>query len=304
VSVLPSVQASDLPLTRTLTLGGMRVHALEAGIQWLDGGAMFGVVPRPLWEKKIPPDDRHRIPLALRCLLVEGPNALVLVDSGVGNKESEDFREIYGVDNEGSPTRLEDGVRALGFEPEDVNVVVCTHLHFDHAGGNVVRRADGSLGPSFPRARYVVQKGELEFAGSPNERVRASYMAKNYACLVEAGLMDTVEGEVQLTEGLRLLPTPGHTPHHQSVLLESQGESAVFLADVCPTVAHLPLPWIMGYDLEPLRTLESKRALWTRAREEGWLLIFQHDVHVPWGRMDPGVERPVLLTPEEGGGDR
>jgi glyoxylase-like metal-dependent hydrolase (beta-lactamase superfamily II) len=296
VSSLPFLRSEDLPLTRSFTLGGMLVHALEAGLQWLDGGAMFGVVPRPLWEKAIPPDERNRIPLALRCLLIEAPNALVLVDSGIGNKESEKFREIYGVDNHGTPTRLEDGMRSVGFEPKDVDLVVCTHLHFDHVGGSVVLRADGSLAPSFPRARYVVQRGELEFAGSPNERVRASYMSKNFAPLVEAGLMDTVDGEVQVTEGVRLLPTPGHTPHHQSVLLEDRGESAVFLADVCPTAAHLPLPWIMGYDLEPLRTLESKRILWERAREEDWLLVFQHDASVPWGRLDPDGGKPVLLS--------
>ncbi len=148
---------------------------------------MFGVVPRPLWEQKIPPDERHRIPLALRCLLVETPNALVLVDSGIGNKESEKFRDIYGVDNEGDPTRLEDGIRSLGFDLEDVDLVVNTHLHFDHAGGNVVLGPDGSLTPAFPRARFVVQRGELDFAESPNERVRASYMKKNYAPLVELG---------------------------------------------------------------------------------------------------------------------
>jgi len=300
VNSSPTLRATDLPLTRTVTLGGMRVHALEAGIQWLDGGAMFGVVPRPLWEKKITPDDRNRIPLALRCLLVEAPHALVLVDSGIGSKESEKFREIYGVDNDGSPTRLEDGIRSLGLEPEDVDLVVNTHLHFDHAGGNVVLRPDGSPAPAFPRARHVVQRGELEFAGSPNERVQASYMAKNFAPLVEAGLVDTMEGEVLVTEGVRLLPTPGHTPHHQCIVLESRGESAIFLADVCPTAAHLPLPWIMGYDLEPLRTLESKKVLWKRAREEGWMLIFQHDAAVPWGRLDPEEGKPVLLPPQGG----
>jgi glyoxylase-like metal-dependent hydrolase (beta-lactamase superfamily II) len=296
-----SPRARDLPLTRTLTVGGMRVHALEAGIQWLDGGAMFGVVPRPLWEKKIPPDDRHRIPLALRCLLVETPNNLVLVDTGIGNKESEKFRSIYGVDNEGEPTRLEDAIRASGHEPEDVDLVVSTHLHFDHAGGNVVRGGDGGVGPAFSRARYVIQEGELSFAQSPNERVRASYMTKNFVPLVEANLVDTVDGEGALVEGIRLLPTPGHTPFHQSVIMESQGETAIFLADLCPTTAHLPLPWIMGYDLEPLVTLETKAALWEKVRKEGWILLFQHDVDKPWGRLDPEAEGPVFLPlPEVG----
>jgi glyoxylase-like metal-dependent hydrolase (beta-lactamase superfamily II) len=278
----------------------MRVHALEAGIQWLDGGAMFGVVPRPLWEKKIPPDHRHRIPLALRCLLVETPNALVLVDSGIGNKESEKFRGIYGVDNEGDPTRLEEAIRSLGYAVDEVDLVVSTHLHFDHAGGNVVMRPDGSLEPAFPRARYVVQRGELDFARSANERVRASYMTKNFAPLVEADLVDPVEGATELVEGIRLLPTPGHTPFHQSLVLESQGSTAVFLADLCPTSAHLPLPWIMGYDLEPLVTLETKRSVMEEARREGWILIFQHDTAIPWGRLDPDEEKPVLEPLDEG----
>ncbi len=288
------MRAAELPLTRTLTVGGMKVHALEAGLQWLDGGAMFGVVPRPLWEKRIPPDGRHRIPLALRCLLVETPNALVLVDTGVGNKESDKFRDIYGLENQGDPTRLEDAIRSLGFGVEDIDLVVNSHLHFDHAGGNTLLEGDGPPRAAFPRARYVVQRGELEMAASPNERVRASYMAKNYAPLVEAGLVDPMEGATGVVEGLRLLPTPGHTPFHQSIVLESGGETAIFLADLCPTAAHLPLPWIMGYDLEPLVTLETKRAVWEEARKEGWILIFQHDPLVPWGRMDPGEEHPVL----------
>jgi len=295
---MEAISASELPLTRTLRVGNLTLHALEAGIQWLDGGAMFGVVPRPLWEKKIRPDSRHRIPLALRCLLVETPNLLVLVDSGIGSKEGEKFKDIYGVDNEGDPTRLEDGIRALGFEPADVDLVVSTHLHFDHAGGNTLHTPDGATVPAFPNARYVVQKGELAFAQSPNERVRASYMSKNFLPLAEAGRVDTVEGAVPITQGLSLLPTPGHTPFHQSVLLDGGGEKAIFLADLCPTSAHLPLPWIMGYDLEPLVTLETKKVLWEKVREEGWILVFQHDVHVPWGRMALRDEK-VILNPIE-----
>jgi len=293
--------AGELPLSRTLAIGGMRVHALEAGLQWLDGGAMFGVVPRPLWERAVPPDDRHRIPLALRCLLVETPNALVLIDTGIGNKENEKFRDIYGVDNAGDPTRLEDAIRSVGFGVDDVDLVVNTHLHFDHAGGNLVVTPDGTLVPAFPNARYVMQKGELAFAETPNERVRASYMAKNFTPLVEAGVVDEVEGPTDLLDGIRLFPTPGHTPFHQSIILESQGETALFLADLCPTRAHLPLPWIMGYDLEPLVTLETKRDVLGKAEAEGWLLVFQHDAAVPWGRLDSSQGKPRLDSLEEGG---
>lgn len=284
-----------LPLSRSTQIGSIRIHGIEAGVQQLDGGAMFGVVPKPLWERRIPADLRNRIPLALRCLLVEAPNALVLIDTGIGNKYGEKFADIYGVSNSGEPTRLEDGIRDAGFDPEDVDIVLSTHLHFDHAGGNTVRDEAGVIRPSFPNARYVVQKGELDFAHSQNERIRASYLLENIEPVTEAGLWDLVEGEAEISEGIRVVPTPGHTPHHQSVLVSSDGDTACFLADVCPTSAHLPLPWIMGYDLEPLVTLESKRGLWERARAENWLLVFEHDPRVPWGRLDPSETRPVLV---------
>lgn len=284
-----------LPLSRMTTVGSIRIHGVEAGVQQLDGGAMFGVVPKPLWERRIPADPRNRIPLALRCLLVEAPNALVLVDTGAGNKYDEKFGDIYGISNEGDPTRLEDSIRHAGFEPDDVDIVLNTHLHFDHAGGNTLLDEDGEIRPSFPDARYVVQKGELEFAHVQNERIRASYVLDNVDPVTEAGLWDLVEGEVEITEGVRVVPTPGHTPHHHSVLIESDGETACYLADVCPTSAHVPLPWIMGYDLEPLVTLESKRGLWSRALEEDWLLVFEHDPRIPWGRLDPDADRPRLL---------
>lgn len=289
----------ETPLVHTTDVGGIRIHALEAGTQWLDGGAMFGVVPRPLWSRHAPPDERNRIPLALRCLLIEAPGALVLVDTGIGNKESERFHQIYGVDNAGEPTRLEDAIRAAGFAPDDVDIVVSTHLHFDHAGGNTRLRSVGDVVPSFPDAEYVVQDAEFRFAHRPNERIRASYLSDNFDPIEKAGLWRFVEGEAEVTEGVRVIPTPGHTPHHQSVLIQSDGETACYLADVCPTVAHLPLPWIMGYDLEPLVTLESKRELWERAFRDDWLLIFEHDPVVPWGRLDPDVDRPALRGPDD-----
>jgi glyoxylase-like metal-dependent hydrolase (beta-lactamase superfamily II) len=284
----------DLPLSRTTKVGAITIHAIEAGLQWLDGGAMFGIVPKPLWEKRIASDERNRIPLALRCLLIEGPNALVLVDTGIGSKETEKFKDLYGVANDGVPTRLEDGIRHAGFQPEDVDIVLNTHLHFDHAGGNTTVGEEGEVRPSFPGARYVVQEQELAFAHSANERIRASYVRHNFDPVTEAGLWDVVDGDAEVTEGVRLLRTPGHTPHHQSVIIESDGDVACYLADVCPTAAHLPLPWIMGYDLEPLVTLESKRELWSRALEERWLLIFEHDPETPWGRLDPDSKRPAL----------
>jgi len=285
----------DLPLCRTTRVGSLTVHAIEAGLQRLDGGAMFGVVPKPLWEKRIQPDERNRIPLAMRCLLVETANALVLIDTGAGNKEGEKFSSIYGLENAGSPTRLEDGIRAAGHRPDEVDIVLCTHLHFDHAGGNTLRTDEGEVMPAFVNAEYVVQRGEFDFAHSLNERIRASYLGPNFDPIPETRWR-LLEGAVEVTEGIRVELTPGHTPYHQSVWIEDAGETALFLADVCPTSVHLPLPWIMGYDLEPLVTLESKRGLWERARAESWRLIFEHDPAVPWGWLDPDDPRPSLVA--------
>ena len=261
------------------TVGGLTCWTLEGGLQRLDGGAMFGVVPKPLWERRIPADARNRIPLALRCLLVEHPDGLVLVDSGVGNKQNEKFLDIYGIENAGAqgPTALEDAIAAAGHRSEDVRWVINTHLHFDHAGGNTVQREGGAVELAFANAVYVVQKGELEFAGSLNERIRASYLAPNFAPVGAAGRWRLVDGEVDVLPGIRVLPTPGHVPFHQSILVSDGGETACFLGDLVPTSAHLPAPWIMGYDLAPLVTLETKKQVLARAAREGWQLVFEHD---------------------------
>jgi glyoxylase-like metal-dependent hydrolase (beta-lactamase superfamily II) len=279
----------------TFTVGRLRCHALEAGRQRLDGGAMFGVVPKPLWERRIPADARNRIPLAMRCLLIEHDDGLALLDTGLGNKEDQKFRDIYGIDNAGSGgrTALEDALREVGFGPDDVRWVINTHLHFDHAGGNTYRDEGGRVGPSFPRATYVVQRGELDFARHTNERTAASYLAHNFVSL-EFRLLD---GETEVVPGIRCLPTPGHVPYHQSVLIESAGERACFVADLVPTAAHLSLPWIMGYDLEPLVTLESKRRLYGRVEAEGWLLCFEHDPETVAGRLGREGKGFTLVDP-------
>ncbi|MGH7710119.1 MAG: MBL fold metallo-hydrolase [Gemmatimonadaceae bacterium] len=275
------------PLVQTRAVGRWRVHAIQAGGQKLDGGAMFGVVPKPLWERRITPDARNRIQLGMRCLLIEHPDALVLIDTGAGNKENEKFHEIYGVENAGTGgrTMLEDGIHTAGFGLGDIDIVINTHLHFDHAGGNTYVEDDAVARPSFPRAKYIVQRGEHEFAMTPNERTSASYFPRNWEPIREAGRLELVDGEPTVLEGIRLVRTPGHVPHHQSIVLESAGETAIYLGDVVPTAHHLPLPWIMGYDVEPLVTLESKRGLLGQARDEEWLVIFEHDASVAWGRV-------------------
>jgi glyoxylase-like metal-dependent hydrolase (beta-lactamase superfamily II) len=275
------------PLVETRQLGRWRIHAIQAGGQRLDGGAMFGVVPKTLWERRIAPDDRNRIQLGMRCLLIEHEIGLVLIDTGAGNKENDKFYDIYGIENRGSPgpTRLEDALRQLGVDVSDIALVINSHLHFDHAGGNTTRDEKGLIRPTFPSARYVVQKGEYEYATHTNERTAGSYFPHNFVPLQESGLFDFVEGEREIIPGIRAIPTPGHTPHHHGLLIESQGERAFYIADLVPTTAHLPLPWIMGYDVEPLVTLETKRQILKRAVDEDWLVVFEHDAATAWSKI-------------------
>jgi glyoxylase-like metal-dependent hydrolase (beta-lactamase superfamily II) len=279
------------------TVGRFTCWTLEGGLQRLDGGAMFGVVPKPLWERRTRADERNRILLALRCLLVEHPDGLVLVDTGLGNKENDKFRDIYGVENAGAtgPTALDDALQEAGHTAAEVRWVVNTHLHFDHAGGNTVKRPDGAVAIAFPNATYVVQKGELDFASHLNQRTAASYLAPNFAPVGSRWRL--VSGEVAILPGLRLLPTPGHVPFHQSVLVSDGGEVACFLGDLVPTAAHLPAPWIMGYDLEPLVTLQTKKRVLTRAADEQWQLVFQHDPEVARGRLAADARRGYAPEP-------
>jgi len=245
------------PLVERRKIGAFTVHVIQAGGQKLDGGAMFGVVPKPLWEKRIPADERNRIQLGMRCLLIEHPSGLILIDTGAGNKEDPKFKDIYGIENEGRgrTTMLEEGLANVGVRPSEVVLVINTHLHFDHAGGNTRFGNDGKLEISFPNATYIIKRGEYEYATHPNERTAASYFDRNYTPLEAANKIEFVSREKEIVKGVRVIPTPGHTPFHQSVLIESAGERAFFLGDLAPTQAHLPLPWIMGYDVAPLVTL-------------------------------------------------
>jgi len=282
-----------MTLVHTFTVGELRCHTLEGGRQQLDGGAMFGVVPKPLWERAIPADERNRIPLAMRCLLVEHPDGLVLIDTAIGSKDGARFREIYGIENPGhvGESQLEDAIIEAGHRPADVRFVINTHLHFDHAGGNTRREppvageAEGVVRPAFPQASYIVQRGELEFARKTNERTRASYLPDNFESVATSGRLRLLNGDQEILPGISARLTPGHVPWHQAVLLQSGGETVAFVADLIPTSAHLRLPWIMGYDLEPLRTLESKRSVLREAALEGWRLVFEHDPVVAWGRL-------------------
>ncbi len=280
------------PLIETRQIGDLRVHAIQAGGQRLDGGAMFGVVPKVLWQRKIEADDRNRIQMGMRCLLIEHPDGLMLIDAGAGNKEDQKFIDIYGMElradvpeQQADETALETGIRAAGFSPDDVKIVVNTHLHFDHAGGNTRRELDGSVVPTFKNATYVVQAGEYHYATHTNERTAASYFLPNFEPVKAAGQLQLIDGDVEIARGIQARVTPGHVPFHQSIMIESAGTKSIFLGDVIPTVHHVPLAWIMGYDVEPLRTLESKRALLREAVDESWLMIYEHDASSAWSQV-------------------
>ena len=276
---------------RRLRLGDLSVFPLrDAGIR-LDGGAMFGVVPRVLWERTNPPDSRNRVELGTNPVLVHVRGLNVLVDTGMGTRWGPREREIYAIGHEG---RLMDELRGLGLGAGDIDLVVNTHLHFDHAGGNTVEAEGGALRPAFPRARYVVQRAELRCARMPNERTRASYRASDFEPLVEAGVLDPLgdDGEAgpssppyigpptELAPGVFVFRTGGHNRGIQLLRLEGGGRTALLLSDIIPTTTHLQYPYIASYDLYPLETLEVKRALLERAASEGWYLFFYHDPRV------------------------
>lgn len=259
-----------------MRLGDLEFIVLTDGTLRLDGGAMFGVVPKPMWEKKSPADERNRILLSMNCLLIRAAGKTILVETGAGDKWDAKRRDIYAID--GGP-RLPDQLAAHGVKPEQVDFVINTHLHFDHCGWNT-RISGGKAKPTFPNARYVVQKGDFEHAKRPTERDRASYILENYLPIEEAGQWWLLEGEREIVPGVTVIPAPGHTPAMQCVKLEGGGKTAIFLADLIPTTAHLPLAWIMGFDLFPLTTLENKKKWLPQIARNGWLALFAHDTTV------------------------
>jgi glyoxylase-like metal-dependent hydrolase (beta-lactamase superfamily II) len=275
--------------------GALRLDIVRDGTFRLDGGAMFGVVPKMLWEKKFPADERNRVALATNCLLVRGKGFTAVIESGIGGKWDEKARQIYAIEHE---TTLPGALAAHGVHPEDVDALVISHLHFDHAGG-ATRREDGRVVPTFPNARLYVQKTELDHARSPNERDRASYLPENWEPYAETGRLEAVSGEQEIRPGLRVVPLPGHSPGMQAIRIDSEGKTAFYFADALPTTAHVPIPWIMGYDLYPVELIENKKRLLTQAVRERWLCIFEHDPNIPWGQIvdEPSGKRRVHVVP-------
>jgi glyoxylase-like metal-dependent hydrolase (beta-lactamase superfamily II) len=254
-------------------LGDIEIRFLDGGAFGLDGGAMFGVVPKVLWEKKSPPDERNRIRMRANSLLVRAHKRTILIETGNGTKWDAKQRAIYNV-QDGDP--LLDSLHRAGVQPDDIDLVINTHLHFDHAGGNTRIVGDRAV-PTFRNARYVVQKSELEHALAPSERDRASYLPDNYQPIADAGQWNLVDGDAEILPGISVARIPGHNASIQAVLLNGGGKSLAFVADLLPTRHHIPLPWIMAYDLYPMQTLETKRKWLPRFINEGWMVVFAHD---------------------------
>jgi glyoxylase-like metal-dependent hydrolase (beta-lactamase superfamily II) len=277
-----------------MRFGDLTLTLVNGGNFRLDGGAMHGVVPKTIWSRLVSCDADNRVEYATNCLLVEGGGQRTLIETGNGDKFPAKERDIYGIDHDLS---VEKNLHALGVAPESIDVVVMTHLHFDHSGGTTKRTAQGNVEPVFKRARHVIQRGEYEDANHPHERNRASYLAENFAPLAEAGLLQLVDGATAIAPGVSVLPTPGHTAHHQSVLIDDgQGHKALFLGDVVPTALHVRLPFIMAYDLDVVGTLESKRSLLDRAVNERWLMIFGHDKDTRAGYLGRDGKGQIVVT--------
>jgi glyoxylase-like metal-dependent hydrolase (beta-lactamase superfamily II) len=259
-----------------LKLGQLEFYVLLDGHVGLDGGAMFGVIPKPMWEKKIPADAKNRISLAMNCLLVRAGGKTILVETGAGDKWDAKHRDIFALDG----PHLTEQLRHYGVHPHEIDIVINTHLHFDHCGGNTRVEKDKVIS-AFPNARYVVQRGEYEHAKNPTERDRASYIPQNYLPVEQAGKWSLLVDDRAIAPGVELIRVPGHTANMQCVKLSGGDKTAFFFADLVPTTAHLGLPWIMGFDLYPMTTLENKKKWIPEVIREGWIALFAHDPKVP-----------------------
>lgn len=257
-----------------MNIGKYEVHSIETGRFALDGGAMFGIVPWVFWSKTNPPDDRQRIDLAARCWLIKGGGRVILVDDGNGSKWNEKLKDIYKLDN--TVSDLFSSLKKHQVSPEDVTDVILTHLHFDHAGGSTILK-DGVLVPSFPHARYYVQKKHWELSQKPTDKDRGSFMNDDFMPLMEHHVLELVDGEFEIFPGIDLIVCNGHTSAQQLPKISDGKTTMLFCCDLIPTASHVPFPYIMGYDVRPLVTLEEKKKILPRACEEKWILFLEHD---------------------------
>jgi len=272
-----------------MQFGSVALHLVSDGIYWEDGGGLFGLVPRVLWERVAEPDERNRLQFEMRCLLIETPGQRMLVDTGYGDKLSDRERGFISLEGE---RRLLTSLEQLGIGPFDIDLVINTHLHGDHCGGNTRYDRNGDLVPTFPWATYCVQRQELADASYPNERTRATYLSENWEPVDRNGQLRVLWGNTRLTDQVRVVVTPGHTRAHQCIVIESGGQTAMFLGDAASWPIHMErLSWVPAYDVEPLVSIETKRNLARWAIENHVLLIFEHHPEIGAGYLHP-TERP------------
>jgi glyoxylase-like metal-dependent hydrolase (beta-lactamase superfamily II) len=274
-----------------ISLGDFELTAVSDGIYYLDGGAFFGVVPKVMWERKLPADEKNRVPTGLNSVVVRSGEKTILIETGIGNKLPEKMAKIYN-----QPARLLDNLAAAGIAPEDVDIVINSHLHFDHCGWNTIRNGDKVV-PTFPRARYYAQEGEWRHARQQHERDAVSYMTVNYDPLVENGQMELLNGNREIVPGVSVEVFPGHTENMQAVILHSGGKTACYISDLIPTRAHLDPTWVMAFDLSPIATIDNRKRYYARAIPEKWLTIFTHDSQIPWAHIELDEKRKLTATP-------
>ncbi len=256
-----------------MKIGKYTLHVLNSGYFGLDGGAMFGIIPKPLWQKTNPPDEANRIKLATRNLLLVDGERKILIDTGNGNKWDEKSKSIYGFD---FATSLEGSLKELNLTPSDITDVILTHLHFDHTGGST-KIKNGKIVPSFPNAKYYVQRKNYEWAINPSERDRGSYLKNNFEPLMNEGVLTLIDGEEKFDDEIEFVIVNGHTYAQQLIKISDSSYTILYCADLFPTTSHIPLPYVMSYDLQPLVTVEEKKKILNKAIEENWKLFFEHD---------------------------
>ncbi|MFY9221622.1 MAG: MBL fold metallo-hydrolase [Blastocatellia bacterium] len=265
-----------------MKVGNYQLDIISDGTLRLDGGAMFAVVPKTIWEKVAQPDEKNRILIGLNCLLIRTDKENILVDTGVGEKWTEKQMDIYAISH---PPTILTSLAKLGLTADDISIVINTHLHFDHAGGNTKFNSKGQIVPTFPKACYFVQKKEYLHACNPHERDRASYLAENWKVLLENNQLYFIDGTKEITKNITVFCVPGHNLDTQLVKITSQDTTVIFLADIIPTTAHLPVAWIMAYDLYPVELIEQKKRLLEEASSQNWVCIFEHDAKIPAGKI-------------------
>jgi glyoxylase-like metal-dependent hydrolase (beta-lactamase superfamily II) len=270
------------------TIGDFELTIVSDGKYLLDGGAFFGVVPKVMWAKKVNVDDKNRVLTGLNSLLVRTGDRNILIETGIGNKLSERMIRFYG-----QPAELLDNMSAGGVSPEDIDIVINTHLHFDHCGWNTIRTNDRIV-PTFPKAKYYVQEGEWKHACRQFERDRISYITDNYDPLINTGQMELLRGDREIIPGISVRVFRGHTAHMQAVIIAGSGRKVCYISDLIPTRAHIDLTWGMSFDLFPIDTIESKKKYYAESIPEKWLTVFTHDPELPWAYVERDAEGKLL----------